>query len=400
MRKHIVMLFIFMAIPVLIWGKGDKIKIGTIITNQNYKQYIPAIKSMLPEGSHYWIINGIKKGWITIPLVQREKNYPAPPGFAAATKKYAGVCKIGQNNELIGHVAGIPFPDPKNGIELAWNCYSEIRRQCIEDDEFSSPFLLIDKNGDLEREFNMLLWKKKWTKRTDIEPIPQIPAGRKGLTSKESFVINEPFDVKGFAQVRIRYEALEKFDEVYSYIPAIRRIRRLTGSDLTDPLLGSDQMMDDFELWRQKITPKMTFKFSGVKEYLVPRTYTKKPPQPFIRHNLFQAEWETRDLYKLEVIMNDPDYAYSRRVIYASPENNTYCLYYGENYDQKGRLWRGDVLLVQATNPAVGARLWYGTLKVDHLTQHSTVMDMYPSLKGMPVSQNNFTIKYLITKAR
>jgi len=251
---------------------------------------------MLPICSQNVLINGIKSGWITIPVVQYEKNYPSPKGFAEATKKYLGTCRIGKNNKLIGYVAGIPFPNPKTGQELAWNCFSEIRRQCSEDIEIFFHNLLFDKGAKKERAVDWILWKKKWKGRTDIPPIPEIP-GEKDILSKESIIVTDPFDAKGFAMVRIRYPEIEKMDEVFSYIPAIRRIRRLTGSDLTDPLLGTDEVTDDFEVWRQKINQKMSFKFPGKKKFIVPKVYLERPSEPFLKRNLFSSRMGDKTTY-------------------------------------------------------------------------------------------------------
>ena len=59
-------------------------------------------------------------------------------------------------------------------------------------------------------------------------------------------------------------------DQCYGYIPAIRRIRRLTGSNLIDPVLGSDYTPDDGEVWRQKFTSKWRFRALEYRDFLVP----------------------------------------------------------------------------------------------------------------------------------
>jgi len=103
----------------------------------------------------------------------------------------------------------------------------------------------------------------------------------------------------------------------------------------------------------------------------------------------------------LEIDMNDPDYSYSKRVIYSSSENNTYLLYYGENFDQKGRLHRSDGVLVECANPKTFFRSWYGTLRLDNLSGHSTVMLMDPKLtEDVNVPLSAFSMKYLLGKAR
>ena len=37
-------------------------------------------------------------------------------------------------------------------------------------------------------------------------------------------------------------------DSVYAYVPAIRRVKRLSGANRSDPQMGSDMTMDDSQV--------------------------------------------------------------------------------------------------------------------------------------------------------
>ncbi|MDY6863657.1 MAG: outer membrane lipoprotein-sorting protein [Thermodesulfobacteriota bacterium] len=200
--------------------------------------------------------------------------------------------------------------------------------------------------------------------------------------------------------IRVRYEDIYKNDDVYSYIPVLRRIRRLTGSDLTDPMLGSDACYDDFQVWRQKINPRMTFKMRQNK-FLVPVHLFKKPTHDFIKETFYQIDWNIRPIWILEVNINDPDYAYSRRVIYVEKEEDSYCLYAGENYDQKGRFWRSDSHFgYHRDRKTFVPSVFYGYIFADHLSNHSTLMDITPFPNDPNCTPEVFTIRYLIKMAR
>ncbi|MDY6862393.1 MAG: DUF1329 domain-containing protein, partial [Thermodesulfobacteriota bacterium] len=292
MKKIVLLILVLFCMRALLNAENkkeikNKIRHGKVITKENFKIYEKELKKLLPSSHFLSYENAVKNGWITIPVIKKQKYYP-PKGFIDATYKNKGKCKIVPVNQLIGWEAGLPFPDPKNSTELGWNTYR--RRQMAEDLEIFFSFFLFNKGIELERTFKIRLWKKFWVGRTDIPPMPELPDNKGVLNSKESIVVSSPYDVKGFSFVRIRYEDITKDDAVFSYIPALRRIRRLTGSDVCDPMLGSDQIYDDFECWREKITSKMTFKKLGVKEFLVPCHYTKKPPQGFRQKNCFQTE--------------------------------------------------------------------------------------------------------------
>ncbi|MDY6863096.1 MAG: DUF1329 domain-containing protein [Thermodesulfobacteriota bacterium] len=391
-------IFVFICLRVPISAQEDKIRPGTVITEKNYENYSKELKKVFTPAYFITVSKGVKNGWITIPVVKK-RDYPLRKGFAEATRNNTGKFKVGEKNKIIGKwTSGSPFPQPETPKELAWDVYR--RGQLADDLEFISTFRLYDKKTKLERTFEFIMWCKLWVGRTDIPPIPEMPGNNGLLGRKESLIFYEPFDVKGFSQIRIRYEDIEKNDEVYAYIPAIRRLRRLTGADFTDPILGSDDIPDDFEVWRQKINTIMTFKILGVKDFLVPGCYNKKPPEPFIKRNCFQVDWEKRPLYILEVDMNDKDYVYKKRVIYAEKEDGTFSLYGGENYDQKGRMWRSWTQIVQAQDIKTLFRCWWGFLITDHLTSHSTMLPMYPKLRDVVVSQEVFTIRGLLKRAK
>ncbi len=173
-----------------------------------------------------------------------------------------------------------------------------------------------------------------------------------------------------------------------------------TPEELAWDIYRRGQLADDFEVWRQKINTIMTFKTLVVKDFLVPGCYNEKPPEPFIKRNCFQVDWEKRPLYILEVDMNDKDYVYGKRVIYAEKEDGTFSLYGGENYDQKGRLWRSWTQIVQAQDIKTLFRCWWGFLITDHLTGHSTMLPMYPKLRDVLVPQEVFTIRGLLRRAK
>ncbi|MDY6861686.1 MAG: outer membrane lipoprotein-sorting protein, partial [Thermodesulfobacteriota bacterium] len=205
--------------------------------------------------------------------------------------------------------------------------------------------------------------------------------------------------IKGFSMIRVRYEDIYKPDDVYSYVPAIRRIRRLTGADVTDPMLGSDICYDDFETFRQKINPDMSFKILEIKDFLVPCHYGEKPKEN-IKENIFQSVWEVRPVWLLEINTNDPNYAYSRRILYLDKEDGAFECHSGENYDQKGRLWRTNGPILWARDCSTSFNCWFSGLYLDQLSGHSTLMDMQPELKNPHIPESKYSVRALLKEAK
>ena len=240
--------------------------------------------------------------------------------------------------------------------------------------------------------------------RCEVPPIPRMPeAETMGIGSKESIIVTDPHEVKGFIQLRNRYWDVEKPDDCYAYIPAIRRVRRLTGSDLTDPLLGSDCVPDDFEVWRQKMDSKMTFQILERRDFLVPCTYTEKPDYDFNKNRCcFPVEWEIRPLWILKLNVNDPGYVYSHRIMYVDSvpieKGGTFLLYWGDEYDHKGRLWKANGQGAPSDD-GKGMKNLFAWMYMNHQTDHYTVMYGHPEYPLLDPSKA-FSIKGLLRMSR
>ena len=389
------------------------IKPGVVITKENWDKYLPELQKLLPPAKVKWMGMGVKEGLVTMPIVKTTFPLAATKNQMEATRKYAGTARVAANNDLLNWVAGIPFPEPKNGLEVAWNVYPLILRAVSTDELLMNMKFLLFKGTKYEKNFTMDYINSKCRGRMDIPPLGDMPDfTNRGIAFKESLVITEPNEVKGFVQLRIRYWEINKADDSYAYIPAIRRVRRLTGADLTDPLLGSDCIPDDYDTMRQKYDSRMKFRLLEHRDFLVPRIYVgreNKPAYDYKKHgHCFQVECEIRPHWVLEIMLNDPDYAYSKRIIYvdATPvdQGGSYRVYYGEAYDQKGRLWRANGFAAPAANKE-GFVCLFNWAYVNYQTDHYTLLDGYPSYvkdfdKIHPLKEDAFTIRGMLQRAR
>ena len=353
----------------------------------------------------------MKEGLVTMPIV-KTTYLPLSKGQLEATRKHAGTARIGAGNQLLGWVAGVPFPEPKNALELAWNTYPTISRADSHDELQFHMWFGLFQGTNYEKHFVWDLWNKKYRARVDMPPLGDMPEfAESGLICKESMMILEPNEVRGFLQIRNRFWDVDKADECYSYIPAIRRVRRMTGSDLTDPILGSDDIPDDFEGWRQKLNAKMTFRVLEHRDFLAPRCHIGMEERPAYDYKksgpVFPIDWEIRPQWVLEIMTNDPDYVYSKRVLYidAVPWNHQGRgnIFWTENFDQKGRLREADGY------PQAGNRQGYCNLfncvhigcQIDHYTVGDCIASYVKDFdKTFPLSEEVFTIKCLLKRAR
>ncbi len=373
---------------------------GLVITKDNYNNYINELKNLMPESLFKVTLKQIKNGWITIPIVSFVKPIPKS-GIIKWSKKNKGSCKLGPGGELLNWVTGPPFPNPKSGIELAWD-FQLI--QYYEQAHFDMDFDLYNKNDSLERTIGNQIWVMLFSGRMALPPIPQIypdlPPERQ-IWVKLLTRITYPFDAKDFIIVRTRYLNVNKDDDAWAYIPTIRRIRRFTGADLQDPIMGTDHPMDDLDGWSQKLNPKiMNFKLLGKKIFLLPAYSDREPitKDEYIRGEkggAFQTNWVKRKCWVLQVNINDPSYMYSRRVLYFDAETGDFRINYEDMYDQRKRLWR--TYLITWHRSFIGR---YQAI-IDHQTGHYTITPMTNQKRDDPnMNPDDFVLRNLIRRMR
>ena len=171
-------------------------------------------------------------------------------------------------------------------------------------------------------------------------------------------------------------------------------------------------MPDDFETWRQKLDSRMKFRVLEHRDFLVPRTYVgleNKPAYDYKKNGIyFQVEWEIRPHWVLEIMINNPDYVYSKRIVYVDAtsldQGGKNLLYWAEEYDQKGRLWKANGHGAPAANKE-GFQNLFNHMYMNYQTDHHTVMDGIPAYvkdfdKIHPLDEEVFTIKGLLKRAR
>ncbi|MDY6863841.1 MAG: DUF1329 domain-containing protein, partial [Thermodesulfobacteriota bacterium] len=384
-----------------------QIKPGIEINNSNYEKYLPELKELLSPIVYSHYINGIKNGRVTMPVVEKGQ-YLAPDGYLKWSEKNRGKYKAGEKNRLVGPVwhGGAPFPEPSNGTELGWNIY--YRYSCTREEfQLHNDFHLYNKRGKRERTISNYFYGKLYNGRANIPPIPEIPGNNGIIHWKVAMLVIDPFDIRGFIMLRVNYEDIFKPDDVYCYVPALRRLRRLTGADVTDPLLGSDCCYDDFECWQQKLGPDIVFHNPVEKDMLVSKQvdlykYPRRM-QGWLKGDCFQSDWELRQLWLLPADMNDPDYNYSKRLFYIEKDDRSFFIHGIDNYDKKGRLWKCVSAFGITNQPDTRLRTWHGGLYKDHITGHTTLSDLDPidpELDKVRIPLDYFTIKVLLRKSR
>ena len=252
--------------------------------------------------------------------------------YKKATGKYKGTAYVDEQGWIRNYKAGCPFPEPKNGLEAAWN----FRKNFSEDDRIVPVVLIItSRSGNVRYQaFNGDLMY--FDGRLEIPPKPIYTPNPDKLMRVDVAATIHPYEMQGTLSVIKTYDDPSKLDDLWVYLPAMRRIRRLSTSQRTDKLPGGlDIMWDSFDTFGGKVN-LYTHKLVGRKEILVGRNGKAKPEWVEGGHvagvdNYYQKV----NVYVVETRAKDEGYPFSKIIRYLDPE--AFFGYYSEFYDTKGQ---------------------------------------------------------------
>jgi hypothetical protein len=313
----------------------EKTWAGKKITAENADQ----VKEYLHEGVYKAIkdpsIFGAKSIWFD---VLPYKTYEVSKGIIEATKKYAPAAKIDDKENLTGYgeVAGIPFPQPKTGIEMAWDFNANTRGDAS---HVFHKGTVVDCRTGHEREAEQLRWELFWVGRTDVPPLPLFPAKDNPHNVARSFFQRHtaPADFVDTTILELCYKD-NREEDLWIYTAMFRRVRRYATSQRTDVIDGTDMIYDDQEGWYTYPT-RNTYTAKGRADLLVVRHQDIKN----LQRDPGQGYWsgmqrERVSNWVVEVVNKEKDYIYSKQIWYLDPEN--WQMNFKVMYNRKGELWK------------------------------------------------------------
>ncbi|MBW1809885.1 MAG: DUF1329 domain-containing protein [Deltaproteobacteria bacterium] len=380
-----------------------KIKKGKKVTKDNlaeFKKLVPVAMQML-----------IEKYGLVLKLREYEPVHPSE-GYIRATNKYRGQAKIldvgdAYNKRGIeGYVAGLPFPNPKSGLEVAWNFYYAYGG---DDGEVYYSVYWISASNGLEHSEEWRLSVIRATGRTDIEPIPSIESlEKKGIQGAGLTYALAPYDKKGFGAVY--YRSIEPKDgQGHTYVPSMRRILKNSFGTRGDTWNGTDLLYEDVRGY-SGYPEWMHWKLLGKKTFLLPlhsgvKFGKKQAKQTFDFKNrphwnpVFQ--YEPRPVYLLQSTPKLPDYPYSKQNLYVDAE--TFHILYKESFDKKGELWK--IMINSASqrpDMESGDTIlgWSGTVVIDIQSEHATAFHVHKARGNSGLNPNMFTVSSLRKRSK
>lgn len=352
---------------------------GTKITAANwqqYKQFMPLWMQAAYHGGYHWHVEAGKPEY-TID-VAAASHYPLPVRFVEDTAKYGGQAKLQETASggynWSGYAAGLAFPapsEPNLGVKILYNTWADFRPIVS---HFWSFLFLVDRYGNVSTESsNSAVYRLSHLSEPG-QPL-NLPFA-KGLFYSTRFLLELPEQVKYTTELTLQYDDPTRVEEVYVFLPTLRRSLRLSSAARCAPLLGTDYIQDDSS-W---LPANFEVSVLGKKKVLLaiadPATAYDldsyvRPPAAFPGWmKPASGKWELRTFYILDLkwLVALGPYCYSHRVFYVDAETWSRPPIV-ESYDRDGKFWkaflvvqvpvhfRGQVTLIDPASAVAGMEM-------------------------------------------
>jgi hypothetical protein len=283
-----------------------------------------------------------------------------PPPYQDATEKYSGQVRLAANHrDLLGYVAGQPFPlldqnDPDVATKIMWNQYF----RPIATDDFDLRYFecqVAKENPGAQQQLMLMtetghLAGYSDIGRTEVEPMPADPDFKSsGVWIRVgAYPTLAPAEDRGSGAIRYRYWDGNKADDAWAFLAGSRRVRRVNEVMMSSSPGLSTWDADHAGGFGAK-PQEYNFKFLGDRSMLACAHAINSPAHPCPTDGGATScpdDWEMRHLYVVEVTPRPEriqGVLQSKTVVYVDGEGwfNPYV----DSYDQKGELWKTQIYL-------------------------------------------------------
>ena len=327
-----------------------QVKPGDLITQANAAQ----VKELVSPGTYSAVAKGMQMNIVA------SSRIDWPPPYQNATEKYASQVRLADDHrDLLGYVAGQPFPlldpnDPYVATKIMWNMYFKP----IVTDDFDLRYFecqVADQNpGHEQRLIKMTelghLAGYFDIGRTEVDPMPADPDFKTtGIWARTAaYPTLAPADDRGSGGIRFRYWDSNKADDAWAFLAGTRRVRRVNEVILSSSPGLSTWDADHAGGFNAK-PQEYNFKYLGDRNMLGCVHARNSPAHPCSTDGGATSctdDWETRHLYLVEVTPRPEriqGILQSKTIVYVDGEawSNPYV----DSYDRKGELWKTQIYL-------------------------------------------------------
>jgi hypothetical protein len=286
------------------------------------------------------------------------RKYGVADAYAAASEKFKGQAKIGEDGALENYKSGQPFDaasldckgDPNAGVKIIWNF---LRAWNGDGARSTWSYTYWDRGEQLPLYYEGTAKVISLTNRVEPEYLEQNDGDvfpNEKRNSAFGIEVDAPFDARGILVLTYRYKTADgplkqaKNDDTWVYVPDLRRVRRISSAQRTDSVQGTDFTMDDLRSFAG-IPPQYEWKCLGDATVIAPMN-TKSLAYPYTDSYNFgpygfsyaSDRWEVRNAWIVRFDPRNEDHPYHHKDIYIDKE--TFEPLYSFAYDRKKELWK------------------------------------------------------------
>jgi hypothetical protein len=293
---------------------------------------------------------------------------PLPAGYLAATEKYSSSTSVTELPDgrltITGYQGGIPFPhpdEPNKGWKILGDFwYRYMPHIVVNTPNNPGSFCTLDGYNNVSCTEG--LWVARQLADNTDPGVPATVPGAEGKYYTTWFMVEEPEQQRYTTTLTIEYTDLTRPEDVYIFIPSMRRTQRLSsaarcsssGNEMTpdDGRFAFDSNIPDFSanlLGTRQILNQMNTGSAGARfpaDYDMPLGWSKPS----------WGKWELRDSYILDIRKLPAlasGYCYGKRILYV--DQQFYGPLWQDLYDPKMQLWKVALLQPIVTQvPRVG----------------------------------------------
>ena len=263
-----------------------ELAVGTVIDKTNAEQ----AQGLIPDPVLNWVKKG--EGSMTVGELSYNPDEFLPPPAKASMESNKGKYDVDAEGGIVDvktgklpeFIDGMPFPeidpqDPHAGEKIMYN--KHYYSYAVGPIQVPFQVSWVGRKTGFEREIIM----DYWTYLRDGYPPAREESNSEGVEMHSLIIALAPYDIKGTNILLWRYRN-DKLDSTFAYVPAIRRVRRMSPANRSDSFLGSDFCVDDAWGYGGKIQT-FNWKLIEKKDQLVP--FLAGPPIKLIKNDV--GEW-------------------------------------------------------------------------------------------------------------
>lgn len=358
---------------------GTQINLGNW---RNYQDFMPDGMVALFQGQYYWKMPADVQMEVGPTII-----HPLPKTYLDATEKYSSQVKVIELPDggltLQGYQGGKPFPNPSEPHK-GWKILANIWYRYL-------PHLLVDTYGTgcYQDSFGSIncsadqIVYRQLSYNTDAG-IPAAIPGAQGKFYTEWVMTVEPEQQRYNASLTISYADPAKPEDVYVFIPSLRRYQPVSAAARCAESGGSDATADDYRFGFDSNLTQVKADYAGAKKILalldisIPDTkYPGGYDMPLGWPKPSWGKWQVRDVDVISVSKipsQAAGYCYGKRVMYVDRAFSAPV--WEDLYDAKMKPWKYLALFLRTLDvPGIGPVNTTGSLVEaywDIQNKHST----------------------------